>query len=325
MQRIYLEAQKKRVMFLKRAIFLKRWRLLKNSPIRSKPPEKETIQAQETQEVPETPIQSKKETSTEESDLADSTIEESLISEEEIDSVCLALGAEALAVGSTVQEGGLTYTVTRLASDNAHGVVSVADGKSVSGAVVVPASIQINDMPYDVTALADSAFEGNANLTSIDLSATDLSSIGQYCFKGCTGLTSVDCPEAIVYTNVKRQAFSGCTALKELTFNYVQILKNTLPFMNSGITRITVLNPVNFGANAFSGLSEGFTLICPNNLEASKIDAYSFGTTKNVTIQVADAAAKRRWRKSSALRSRLSASPEGRKRLWLRCGMETET
>ena len=253
---------------------------------------KETIQAQETQEVPETPIQSKKETSTEESDLADSTIEESLISEEEIDSVCLALGAEALAVGSTVQEGGLTYTVTRLASDNAHGVVSVADGKSVSGAVVVPASIQINDMPYDVTALADSAFEGNANLTSIDLSATDLSSIGQYCFKGCTGLTSVDCPEAIVYTNVKRQAFSGCTALKELTFNYVQILKNTLPFMNSGITRITVLNPVNFGANAFSGLSEGFTLICPNNLEASKIDAYSFGTTKNVTIQVADAAAK---------------------------------
>ena len=62
--------------------------------------------------------------------------------------------------------------------------------------------------------IGDYAFKGCSGLTSLTLPAT-ITTIGKYAFEDCTGLTSLNLPAGI--TSIGRRAFGGCSGLTSLT------------------------------------------------------------------------------------------------------------
>ena len=85
----------------------------------------------------------------------------------------------------------------------------------------------------------------NAYLSSIKKVVINngVTSIGQYAFYGCTGLTSVTIPNSV--TSIGRYAFSGCTGLTSITIGNGVTSIEGVAFRNcTGLTSITIPNSV---------------------------------------------------------------------------------
>ncbi len=65
-------------------------------------------------------------------------------------------------------------------------------------------------IPESVTSIGDYAFHGCSGLTSVDI-PDSVTSIGEDAFSGCSGLTSVDIPDSV--TSIGDYAFGGCSSL----------------------------------------------------------------------------------------------------------------
>ena len=90
------------------------------------------------------------------------------------------------------------------------GVLLNCNGYCPSGNVVIP-----NEA--GVTSIGDYAFEDCTECpTSMDLSQTELDSIGEWAFSYCSGLTSVTFPEGL--TSIGNKAFFNCSGLASVTF-----------------------------------------------------------------------------------------------------------
>ena len=124
---------------------------------------------------------------------------------------------DAPAVGETITIDGITYEVTSLPTEKANGKLTLTDGKAYTGALVLADGIEYAGGKYDVTDLAANAFSGNTALTSVDMTDSSVSSIGQSCFKGCTALTNVQFAADTITNMMKSGVFSGCTSLTRLT------------------------------------------------------------------------------------------------------------
>ena len=95
-----------------------------------------------------------------------------------------------------------------------------------------------------VTTIGDYAFRGCTGLTSISI-PNSVTSIGQYAFRDCTGLTSVTIPASV--TTIGSWAFENCTGLTSVTIpNSVTSIGN-LAF--SGCTGLTAINVEESNAN----------------------------------------------------------------------------
>ena len=70
------------------------------------------------------------------------------------------------------------------------------------------------EIPSNVTTLGDCVFQGCSGLTSLTLPA-GITSIGSFAFQGCSGLTSLTLPAGI--TKIGENAFFGCSGLTSLT------------------------------------------------------------------------------------------------------------
>ena len=68
-------------------------------------------------------------------------------------------------------------------------------------------------IPEIVTSIGDYAFSGCSGLTSINIPES-VTSIEYYAFSGCTGLTSITIPESV--TSIGSRAFSGCSGLTSI-------------------------------------------------------------------------------------------------------------
>ena len=88
----------------------------------------------------------------------------------------------------------------------------VADGKAtitghdgeISGELVIPETLG----GYPVTSIGDYAFSGCTGLTSITI-PDSVGSIDRYAFYGCTGLTNITIPDSVVI--IWGSAFENCT------------------------------------------------------------------------------------------------------------------
>ena len=92
--------------------------------------------------------------------------------------------------------------------------VEVTSGDNeYSGNVVIPEQVSYNNDIYSVTTIGDYAFYGCSGLTSVTI-PNSVTSIGNYAFYDCSGLTSVTIPNSV--TSIGDSAFQHCTNIKEL-------------------------------------------------------------------------------------------------------------
>ena len=147
-------------------------------------------------------------------------------------------------------------------------------------------------IPDSVTSIGSSAFSGCTGLTSITVAQgntkyhsagnclietesktliagcknsiipTDgsVTSIGNYAFFGCTGLTSVTIPDSV--TSISWYAFSNCTGLTSITIpNSVTSIGERAFYGCTGLTNITIPDSVtSIGSSAFYGCT-GLTTV----------------------------------------------------------------
>lgn len=85
---------------------------------------------------------------------------------------------------------------------------------SYSGEIVIPASITAGNT-FIVASIGDYAFRSCDNLTSINI-PNSVTNIGVSAFTGCKGLTSITIPNSV--TNIGEGAFDGCLNLKNVYF-----------------------------------------------------------------------------------------------------------
>lgn len=115
-----------------------------------------------------------------------------------------------------------------------------------------------NATPYDFYGLHTDAF--NATITSHQFSNgkgiitfnANLTSIGDYAFYGCSGLTSITIPNSV--TSIGNWAFRGCSGLTSITIpNSVTSIGEMAFYGCSGLTSITIPNSVtSIGDYAFA-------------------------------------------------------------------------
>lgn len=136
-------------------------------------------------------------------------------------------GAEKDSDGDGVSDNGFVYTVSGLTA-------TIIAYRGTATSLTVPLSIEVSSgttgstaVTYDVTAIGNAAFAGNAGLTSVTMqggttgtnnsttpSATGLLTIGDRAFYGCPSLTTVTI--SATTTSIGNQAFSDCPALTAL-------------------------------------------------------------------------------------------------------------
>ena len=78
----------------------------------------------------------------------------------------------------------------------------------------IPASVTYSDVAYSVTSIGDYAFDGCTGLTSVTI-PNSVTSIGVWAFFNCTGLTSVTIPNSV--TSIGNEAFYYCSGLTSVT------------------------------------------------------------------------------------------------------------
>ena len=106
--------------------------------------------------------------------------------------------------GHDVLVNGIYYN---LDSDNHTASVTYASVSSYTGDVVVPEEISVNGTKYAVTSLGNDCFDGCTGLTSITIPSS-VTSLGGSCFYGCTGLTSITIPSSV--TSLGDECFYLC-------------------------------------------------------------------------------------------------------------------
>ena len=128
-----------------------------------------------------------------------------------------------------------------------------------------------------VSSIGEYAFEGCSGLTSVTI-GNSVTSIGSGAFEGCSGLTSVTfnaekCTEMGSYNY---PVFRDCTNLKSLTIgNKVTTIPDYAFKDCSGLTSVTIPNSVtSIGDCVFSGCTGLTTMTIPNSV--TSIDNYAF-------------------------------------------------
>ena len=144
--------------------------------------------------------------------------------------------------------------------------VSVASGGyKYSGEVVIPSEVTYNGKVYSVTSIGEWAFDECTGLTSIDI-PNSVTSIGVGAFYGCTGLTSIDIPNSV--TSIGVGAFYGCTGLTSIEIpNSVTSISDKAFCRCTGLTSIELSNSVtSIGEKTFYGCTGLTSIELPNSV-----------------------------------------------------------
>lgn len=185
-------------------------------------------------------------------------------------------------VGDTIEIGGISYKVTALPADGDNGTLTLTNGKSVSGEIVLADGMEYAGGKYDLTEIAYGAFMGNTALTGADLSGTSVKKLFRNCFRGCSSLTKLLLPDQSSL-RIEDGAFVSCSALTTLQLPTVTLVQS--PFSSAGIKNLLIQNIQGTAPmNCFSGLPEGLNVTITGSLSTSALRKDSFGSTKKVTL-----------------------------------------
>ena len=132
-------------------------------------------------------------------------------------------------------------------------------------------------IPNSVTSIGDWAFYKCTGLTSITI-PDSVTSIGYYAFEHCAGLTSITISNSV--TSIEKEAFAGCTGLTSITIpNSVTSIGSFAFEQCTGLTSITIPNSVtSIGYMAFygcTGLKDVYYTGSKDEWKAISIDEYN--------------------------------------------------
>ena len=160
-------------------------------------------------------------------------------------------------------------------------VVLDADAATVSYAgttdktaanITIPATVEIDQVTYTVTAVAQKALYKNTKIKTVTI-GKNVTVIGKSAFEGCKKLKSVTLPESL--TQIGNRAFYNCVALTKIVIpsNVAKIGKQA--FTNAKklkniVIKTTKLTAKNIGAKAFKGTAAKATVKVPK----SKLKSY---------------------------------------------------
>ena len=139
-------------------------------------------------------------------------------------------------------------------------------------------------IPNSVTSIVDYAFAGCSGLTSLTIS-NSITSIVDYAFAGCSSLTSITIPNSV--TSIGTEAFSGCSSLTSVTIpNSVTSIGTEAFYGCSGLTSVTIPNSITSIVDyAFEGCSSLTSVTIPNNVTNIGKGAFSgCSSLSSVTI-----------------------------------------
>ena len=170
-------------------------------------------------------------------------------------------------------------------------------------------------IPYSVTSIGKDAFKYCSGLTSMVVSSgnttydsrdncnaiietatntlisgcqnsvipNSVTSIGDYAFYYCSGLTSVEIPNSV--TSIGGWAFSGCSGLTSVTIPNSMTCIGIYAFYGSGLTSVEIPNSVtSIGNSAFSDCSSLTSVTIPNSV--TDIGRYAFSGCTGLTTMV---------------------------------------
>ena len=115
-------------------------------------------------------------------------------------------------------------------------------------------------MPSTLLQIDDFAFYNCSSLTSVDLSATNLSSIGMDAFSTCTSLNSVILSNGLI--SIGDRAFEGCTSLAQITIpESVETIGSDCFGGCTALSACTILNSdASISGDAFQNTADGFVI-----------------------------------------------------------------
>ena len=119
--------------------------------------------------------------------------------------------------------------------------------------------------------------------TGLYIIPSSVTSIGEYAFAFCSGLTSITIPNSV--TSIGSNAFGNCSGLTSITIpSSVTNIESNVFFGCSGLTSITIPSSVtNIESNAFFGCSGLTSITIPNSVTSIGFGAF-FNCTKLVTV-----------------------------------------
>ena len=142
---------------------------------------------------------------------------------------------------------------------------------------------EITDLviPNSVTSIGEYTFCGCYGLTSVTI-GNSVTSIGNYAFYGCHGLTSVTIGNSV--TSIGNDAFWYCSGLTSVTIpNSVTSIGNRAFEGCSGLTSVTIGNSVtSIGSSAFSRCSGLTSVTIGNSVTSIGGDAFNFDNLTTV-------------------------------------------
>ena len=149
-----------------------------------------------------------------------------------------------------------------------------------TGSIVIPESVNYNEVTYSVTSIGNKAFRDCSALTSIKM-PNSVTSIGGEAFAYCIGLTSVTIPNSV--TTIIFGAFAGCYSLTSINIpNSVTKIDDEIFSGCSSLTSIIIPNSVtSIGGYAFLGCSGLTSITIPNSV--TSIGDYAFANCSGLT------------------------------------------
>ena len=198
---------------------------------------------------------------------------------------CLCMLLASINVFAIVEIGGIYYNFSGNEAKVTYRDINTAD---YSGSVVIPESVTYNGKPYSVTSIDNYAFYNCTGLTSITI-PNSVTTIGNSAFYGCSGLTSITIPDSV--TGIGNTAFYGCSGLTSITIPKNVTTIGGYVFQNcTGLTSVTFEGGsqlTSIGNYAFYGCSGLTSITIPNSV--TTIGGYAFyGCSGLTSITIPD-------------------------------------
>ena len=184
---------------------------------------------------------------------------------------------------SIIVESGNTKYDSR---NNCNAIIETASNKLIAGC-------KNTVIPSNVTSIGDYVFYGCSGLTSITI-PNGVTSIGEHAFDGCESLTSITIPNGV--TSIGSSAFSNNTNLEEVhvsdisawcKINFANEYSNPLRYAkhlylnDKEVSKLVIPNGTDgIGNYAFDGCESLTSVVIPNTVKS--IGAYSFRNCVNI-------------------------------------------